>query len=783
MHATFRKAILLLLCLPAGWGTASAQIISTLVGNGTGTFNGDNIPATSASLRNPTGGVFDNFGNLYIADLNNHRIRKVNQEGIITTIAGTGIAGFNGDQSDATLAQIQSPKGMEVASDGTVYFADGNNHRIRKINPDGSIETIAGTGVPGFSGDEGPAINAQFSTPWGLELDEINQYIYIADRTNDRIRRIDLNSGIITTVAGNGLTGIQGDGGIATEARMNRPIDVALDNEGRLVICDENNNRVRRLDFTTGIITTIAGTGNATFNGNGNQATSTNFNRPSGVAINVAGEIFISDRENQRIRRINTNGTVSAVAGNGNIGGGGDGGVSTSAQVNYPREISLDASGNLVFADTENHRIRTITYCTLPSLPTVTASTSGAICAGTPITLDITSGNLNDADNWAWYTESCGGELVGTGTTIDVTPEITSTYFVRGEGGCPFPGACTSITVVVSALPEITIEASPSLSICAGEEITLTASGAETLMWSDDIQNATPFVPQEGSTTYSVTATNNDGCSTESEVSVTVNPLPDVFFITENLSLCYSSEVVSLQAEPANGLFIGSGVIDDTFDPSLSGSGSFIITYTYTDEEGCAAEANIEVDVAPQIDLSIEISEEFGAPLDFQAENLILCAQVLSPPPLMLYGTPAGGTFSGIGVENDTFNFTEFMEAVSFDEDIPVEITYTYTDENGCIHETSVSIPWDWCTSVLETEKLLFVQVFPNPAGEAVTIQADAIIERLDFYDLTGRMVHTEQVFNTQCQVLTSPLPTGLYVINVNFTNGRQHTERIVISR
>lgn len=292
-----------------------------------------------------------------------------------------------------------------------------------------------------------------------------------------------------------------------------------------------------------------------------------------------------------------------------------------------------------------------------------------------------------------------------------------------------------------------------------------------------------PFTPQIGSTTYSVTATNNDGCSTESEVTVTVNPLPDVFFITDNLSLCHNSEVVSLQAEPENGVFSGTGVINNQFDPALSGEGAFIITYTYTDEEGCQAQANIEAEVAPQIDLSIEISAENGAPLDIQAENFILCAQVFSPPPLMLSGTPAGGTFSGIEVENDTFNFAEFMEAVSFDTDVLVEITYTFTDENGCIHETEVLLPWDWCTSVIEPEQQIGVKVFPNPAGEAVTVQANAVIDRLDFYDLTGRMVYTEQGFNTHFQVSLSLLPSGLYLLNVLTVNGHQHTQRLVISR
>lgn len=781
-------SLLALLFVGAGYHHVSAQVISTLSGTGIGSYNGDGIQATTATLRNPTGAVYDTEGNLYIADLNNHRIRKVNTAGMISTIAGTGTSGFNGDQADATQAQIGLPRGLEVTSNGVVIFVDGTNHRVRQINLDGSIETIAGTGAAGYSGDDGAAISAQLNVPFGIELDEPNQRLYIADRQNDRVRMLDLSTGLITTVAGNGLNGFQGDGGQATAARFNRPIDITLDNQGRLIVCDENNNRVRRVDFTTGIITTIAGTGTATFNGNGNQATSTNFNRPSGVAVNAAGEIFLSDRENQRIRRINVNGTVSAVAGNGTVGGSGDGGVSTSALVNYPRELSFDASGNLVFADTENHRIRTITYCSLPTLPTVEVNQSQPVCPGTLVTLSVTAGNLNDAENWSWYSDSCGSDLIGFGDTNDVAPEVSATYFVRGEGGCPVAGACASVTVSIAQPPTVAIEATPSLTLCEGESLTLDASGGGSVEWSDGIVNLQPFIPPLGTSTFTVVVSNDENCFTQAEITVTVFATPEAFFLSEDLVLCNDTLPFLLLAEPEGGVFTGSGVMEDTFYPALAGAGTHLITYTYTNEDNCSTTAFLSVTVAPEIEVSISflnpIQESEWSAGGGWCLNIPWHSH-LAP----FVGNPQGGTFSGIGMEGNVFDYGLFYLAldqgvISWDQ--PIEITYTFTDQDGCIHSTTyMNSNWDICSNVSEVgaNNLLTFSVFPNPASYSAHIEALFIIARYEVFDLSGRMVKAEHVFAQRCVVPVADLSTGLYIMHLITDDGVSISQRLIIER
>ena len=331
--------------------------ITTIAGDGTLGFGGDGGPASAADLRFPSGVALDGAGNIYIADTNNHRIRSVDTSGTITTIAGDGTRGFGGDGGPASAAQLRFPSGVALDGAGNIYIADTDNHRIRRVDTSGTITTIAGDGTFGFGGDGGPASAARLNSPDGVAVDGAGN-IYIADHGNNRIRRVD-TSGTITTVAGDGTSGFGGDGGPATTAQLNFPRGVALDGAGNVYIADTDNHRIRRVD-TSGTITTIAGDGTFGFGGDGGPATTAQLNFPRGVALDGAGNVYIADTDNHRIRRVDTSGTITTIAGDGTRGFGGDGGPASAAQLNSPRGVALDGAGNVYIADTDNHRIRRV---------------------------------------------------------------------------------------------------------------------------------------------------------------------------------------------------------------------------------------------------------------------------------------------------------------------------------------------------------------------------------------------------------------------------------------
>jgi sugar lactone lactonase YvrE len=335
----------------------SAGNFTVVAGNGTGGFGGDGGPATSASLSYPLGVAVDSAGNLYIADEANQRIRRVDTSGTITTVAGNGTGGYNGDNIAATSAELYYPTGVAVDSAGNLFIADSSNYVVRRVDAStGFITTVAGNGHSGFSGDNGPATNASLALPSGVAVDGAGN-LFIADMWNSRIRRVDATTRIITTFAGGGTDGL-GDGGLATSASLALPSGVALDGSGNLFIADWLSERIRRVDAVAGTISTVAGNGTAGFSGDGGPATSASLNQAYGVAVDGSGNLFIGDTDNNRIRRVDAaTGTISTAAGSGSDG---DGGPATSALLVAPSGIVADAAGNLFIADTSNSRIRRV---------------------------------------------------------------------------------------------------------------------------------------------------------------------------------------------------------------------------------------------------------------------------------------------------------------------------------------------------------------------------------------------------------------------------------------
>lgn len=357
-----------------------AGVITTVSGNGTTGLSGDGGPAAQGQLNGAYATDIDANGSVYIADLGNDVVRKVDASGVITTIAGNGVRGYGGDGGPATSASLNLPFGVAAAPDGSVYVADTFNHRIRRVLPDGRIVTAAGTGVAGFAGDSGPAVAGMFSGIVGIDVDQYGN-LYIADSGNNRIRLLTPN-GLLWTVVGTGWASSDGDGGPALSAAINRPVDVDVTADGTLYIVEQGGQRVRKVDLdpTTfmGTISTVAGSGPpvagvdcfdprlqdrpAAPTGDGGPAVSAQLNCPTGVAADAVGNVFIADFFSSRLRRVDADGVISTIAGSEEWGLTGDGGLATHAQIYGPTDVTVTRSGDLVFPDHGNNRVRAIDF-------------------------------------------------------------------------------------------------------------------------------------------------------------------------------------------------------------------------------------------------------------------------------------------------------------------------------------------------------------------------------------------------------------------------------------
>jgi uncharacterized protein (TIGR03437 family) len=416
-------------------GATSSAIITTVAGNGLIPFSGGGGAATSTPMA-ASGVAVDRNGNLYIADVVSNRVLKVSSAGTVTLLAGNGAITFAGDGGPAANASFFDPMSVAVDASGNVYIADSINNRVRKVNPSGTISAVAGNGSSSFSGDGGPATSDGLSTPIAVAVDGSGN-LYIADEGNNRVRKVN-PSGTITTIAGSTFPGFSGDGGPAVGAGISLPGGLAVDAAGNVYFSDINNYRIRKVS-ASGTITTVAGNGTKGFSGDGGPATSAALNLSTahdGLAVDSAGNLYVPDAANNRVRKVDSAGTITTIAGNGIAGFSGDGSPATAAGLNSPNDVAVDASGNLFIADTSNNRVRKVAAASGPATPSISAN---GIVNGASFAPGIA------ADSWAtiygnnlstvtdtWDNAIVNGQLPTTldGVKVAVNGKPAYVYFV-----------------------------------------------------------------------------------------------------------------------------------------------------------------------------------------------------------------------------------------------------------------------------------------------------------------------------------------------------------------
>lgn len=722
--------------------------ITTVAGSGSTTFSGEGGPAPYAGIDADDVAV-DIQGNLYIASGIHHRVLKVDPYGTIKTIAGTGEAGYSGDGGLAIYTKLFFPSGLAVDSMGNFYVADG--HRIRKVDRDGIITTVAGNGTYGYSGDGGPATSAQLANPSGIAVDNQGN-LFIADSYNHRIRKVDAN-GIITTVAGNG-GGYSGDGGPAINASLYTPTKVAVDNAGNLYISDTGNQRVRKVD-TSGIITTVIGNGSVTVLYN-----------PRGIAVDGQGNLYVADTDHDRVLKVTPDGSTIRYAGNGIASFYGDGGLATSAAIAAPTGLALDGEGNLfIVGDARVRKVGAKITPVINSLspaagPTETIVTiSGARFGSTQGTSTVTfNGVIATPSSWS-----------DTEIIVPVPAGASTGHVVVSVGGE------SSNSVVFTVHPQITSISPTSGSV--GTSVTITGSGFGATQGSSTVTfNGVTSAPTSWSNTTITTSVPTS--ATTGTVIVTVNGMPsNELTFTVNIPMPPEITSLSPSAGPVNSTITINGT---NFGATKGGStvtlnGVQLSTTTWSDTS-ITALILMDAVTGPVVVTVNGISSNsatFTVLTDALTITYPLNGSVINRPDTVIIGRlpsvtgEVGVTVNGkIAMINDQ-DFAVNGVGLTIGENT---ITATMTDQNGIVIST-VSI------SVYSNTQDAYVKLSSNIESSLSPLSAQISLDTAFSYAVTETTLSIDGPVSMSPTNVTFPYTitlqnTGIYLLTVTVRTG-----------
>ncbi len=596
IHSHYLFLVIWLILLGAAY-RVPAQIINTVAGNGYSSGSGaygDGGSATAAVLVWPNGVAFDRAGNYYISDYSGH-VRKVNTSGIISTFAGTSTAGYSGDGGPATAAQLHTATDVAADTAGNIYIADYANYRVRKVNTSGVISTFAGLGSYGYTGDGGPATAAKIKGVKAITFDASGN-LYLTDIGDNRIRKVT-PAGIISTFAGNGSTGTTGDGGPATAAGFDGVNGIAVDAAGNVYVSEVYSSVIRKIN-TSGIISTIAGTaGTGGYSGDGGPATAALLSAPYGIEVDASGNIMIADLANHCVRKISSSGIMSTIAGSTSAGYTGDGGMATAATMVFPSSVALDRYENIFICDYRNCAVRRV-ECSVPDPGTVHGPVN--VCVGSTITLtDSTTGGHWISTDTSVAVISSGGIVTGIHSG-----SVTIKYGVSSL--CGSDTATYSISVAPASYAG-TITGVDSL--CVGVVTTFVSSVAGGTWVSGNpviatINSATGVAGGVSSGVVDVYYIMSGVCGTDTASNaVVVSDIPLAGTITGADSMC-AGAVTVLSTSVAGGFWTTStgtlATVSSSGTAGATAAGTAAISYTVTNLCGSATATHfIRIDALP----------------------------------------------------------------------------------------------------------------------------------------------------------------------------------------